>query len=165
MIIDAKTLMKKLNFKKCYEILKFPICQGLLHSDVFYLFGENCRILKKLDEAEKYLLECSKFQQHSPFVFYSLGLLYQELDDFKYSVSFFKLFIGLMETADGHYQLSKSYLRIKKILKSAIHITKAININKNVKEYFLFRASIYDLMSFKELAIEDREFANMLIIK
>jgi len=154
--------MKKFNFKKAYEMLKLPITQGLRHADIYYLFGEVCRILKKLEEGETYLLECLKFEHHSPFVYYSLGLLYQEILQHKYSNCFFKHFVGLLSNSDGHFQLAKSYLALNKTLKSAIHITKAIELNKNCYEYFKFRGGLYGLMGFKELALEDYEFANNL---
>jgi hypothetical protein len=96
LILETKTHMKKLNFKKAYEILLLPISQGMYHSDIFYLYGEVNRILKRLEESEKYLIECLKFEQHSPFVFYSLGLLYQELLNFKYSIWFFKHFVKII---------------------------------------------------------------------
>lgn len=88
--------MKKINYLKAYELLKLPIVQGLYHADVFYLFGEVARICKKLEESEKYLLQSLKFELHSPFVFYSLGLLYQEMLEFKYSIKFFKCFIQIL---------------------------------------------------------------------
>jgi tetratricopeptide (TPR) repeat protein len=163
LLLDAKSLMKKLNFTKAYEVLKLPISQGLKHSDIYYLFGEVCRVLKKLEESEQYLLECIKYEQHSPFVFYSLGLLYEEQIDYKKSIWFFKHFVDVLETADAHYHLSKNYLNLNKNLKAAIHITKAIEKNKNSRDYYLFRAGVYDVMGFKELAEEDRELANLLV--
>jgi Tfp pilus assembly protein PilF len=81
------------------------------------------------------------------------------MKNYKNSVSFFKHFLAIKETADGHYQLSKSYLRLSKYLKAAIHITKAINKNKKLKKYFSLRSEIYELMNFKELAMEDRKLA------
>jgi tetratricopeptide (TPR) repeat protein len=162
LLLESKTLMKKLNFKKAYENLKLPISQGLSHADVYYLFGEICRILKKLEEAETYLLQCLKFEHHSPFVFYSLGLLYQEIEQYKYSVSFFKHFTCLIQTSDAFYQLAKSYFGLNKSLKSAIYITKAINLNANVYEFYKFRSELYDSMGFKELARDDKKIANKL---
>src|SRR5690606_20496085 len=60
LLLETKSMMKKLNFKKAYEMLKLPISQGLYHADIFYLFGEVSRVLKKLEESELYLLECLK---------------------------------------------------------------------------------------------------------
>ena len=90
--------MKKLNYKKAYEILKLPIIQGIKHSDLYYLFGEVNRILKLYENLniEKYFLEALLFEHHSPYVFYSLGLLYQEINNYKESVSMFKHFLQII---------------------------------------------------------------------
>ena len=151
--------MKKLNFKKAYEMLKIPLSQGLAHADIFYLYGEVCRILKKFEEGEKYLLHCLKFEHHSPYVFYSLGLIFQEMLQYNYSNTFFKHFISLLNSPDAHYHMAKNYIQLNKNLKAAINITKAIENNKSVPEYYKFRADIYTSMGYKELAIEDIEFA------
>lgn len=95
-IIESKNNMKKLNYKKAFEILKLPIIQGVKHSDIFYLFGEVNRILKQYENSEKYLLEALMFEMHSPYVFYSLGLLYQEINNYKESVKMFKHFIQII---------------------------------------------------------------------
>ena len=121
--------MKKLNFTKSFEMLKIPITQGLYHSDIFYLYGEVCRILKRIDESEYYLNECLKFENFSPFVLFSLGLLYQEIYDYKKSNKYFKNFCKIIDSSDSYYQISKNYLQMNKKLKSAIYITKAINLN------------------------------------
>ncbi len=76
--------------------MKLPIEQDVYHSDLFYLYGDICRIIKKNDEAEKYLVECLRFEYHSPFVFYSLGLFYLETDKFNYSITLFKHFLKIM---------------------------------------------------------------------
>jgi tetratricopeptide (TPR) repeat protein len=101
LILLATTLVKKKQFKKAFEILKLPIQQGVYHSDIFYLYGEVCRVLKKMEDSEKYLLECLKFEFHSPFVFYSLGLLYQETSQHKYSISLFKHFLKIIVIYDN----------------------------------------------------------------
>jgi tetratricopeptide (TPR) repeat protein len=96
LILIATTHIKKNQYPKAYEMLKLPIQQGVNHSDIFYLYGDVCRILKKPEEAEKFLLECLRFEYHSPFVFYSLGILYLELEQFPYSISLFKHFLKIM---------------------------------------------------------------------
>jgi len=152
--------MKKLNFKKAYEILKFPIIQGVIHSDIYYLYSEVCRILKMYEESEKYMLESLKFEQHSPYAFYTGGLLYQEIGKYRESVSLFKHFLENLENADTHYQIAKSYTGMKKYLKASLHISNAITINPNCAEYYNFRAKVYQIMGFHELAKDD-----MTIIK
>ena len=37
------------------------------------------RILKHFQEAEDYILLTLNFEMHSPYAFYSIGLLYQEV--------------------------------------------------------------------------------------
>jgi tetratricopeptide (TPR) repeat protein len=96
LILMATTRVVKLQIQEAYDLLILPIEQGVVHSDIFYLYGEVCRVLKKLNESEKFLLDCLKFEYHSPFVFYSLGLLYYEKGEYKYSISFFKHFMQLM---------------------------------------------------------------------
>ena len=71
-------------------------------------------------------------------------------------------FLEILVTSDTYYQMSKNYMALKKYLKAAIHITKAIEINKYCKEYYLFRGGIYDIMGFKELAEEDRKLSKLL---
>ena len=63
--------------------------QGIKHADIFYLFGEACRVLGLYEDGEKYLLDALRFEQHSPYVYYSAGLLFQEIQQFKKSVSCF----------------------------------------------------------------------------
>ncbi len=154
--------MKKLNFRKAYEILKLAISQGMYHSDIFYLFGEICRIIKKPQESENYLLQSLKFQQHSPYVFYSLGLLYQEIEEYKYSICFFKHFLQEISSAEAFYEIARSYSFLKKDLKAAINLTQAISLDKTKKEYFILRAEIYEKMGYKELALEDKEMIKKL---
>ncbi len=161
-LLNARSLMQKQNFRKAYESLKLALAQGLYHSDAFYLFGEICRILKKADEAEKNLLESLKFEQHSPFVYNSLGLLYHQIYKFKSSNNFYKHFLECMETSDAYFHMAKNYIELKKFLKAAIYITKAISFNKNCREYYTLRARIYDVMGYRELADEDRELARYL---
>jgi hypothetical protein len=96
LILNAKSAMNKYNFSKAYEILKIPIIQGLHHADIFYLFGENCRLLRKYSESERYLIESFKFEKHSPFSYYSLGLLYFEFSLFSDALSLFKHFSKIL---------------------------------------------------------------------
>ena len=161
LVLEAKCLMKKLNFQKAYEILNLSISQGIFHSDVFYLYGEVCRVVKRPEESEKYLLGSLKFEQHSPYVFYSLGLLYEEIEEYKYSVCFLKLFLKELESAEAYFRLASNYIKLGKDLKAAINLTKALNLDKK-KEYYLLRGQVYERMGYKELAFEDRELMKIL---
>jgi Tfp pilus assembly protein PilF len=51
---------------------------------------------------------------------------------------------------------------LKKYLKAAMHITKAINLNPKCYDYFIFRAQIYEVMGFIELSNDDVNYAKNL---
>ena len=161
-VLESKMSMKKLNFKKAYEILKLPIMQGVVHSDIFYLYSESCRILKLYEESEKYLIECLQFDQHSPYVYYTGGLLYQETKEYRKSVSLFKHFLEVVENAETQYQIAKSYTGLKKYLKASLHISNAININPNSVEYYNFRSKVYSIMGLHELSKDDQTIIRQL---
>lgn len=162
-LLLAKTYMKKYKFISAYSILKSSIQLGIYHSDLFYLYGEVNRILKHFQEAEDYLLLALNFEMHSPYVFYSLGLLYQEVSQFKYSNSFFKLFLQLIDNADVHFQMAKNYSQIGKYIKTAEQLTKAININKEEAEYYKFRSEVYKLIGLTEMANDDEKMVQLII--
>lgn len=162
-LLEAKTLMKKYKFISAYSLLKSTIQLGIYHSDLFYLYGEVNRIMKNLKEAEDYLLLALNFEMHSPYVFYSLGLLYQEISQFKYSNIFFKLFLQLIDKADAHFQMAKNYSQIGKYIKTAEELTKAINLNKEEIEYYKFRAEIYKLIGLTEMANDDEKMVEIIL--
>lgn len=162
-LLQAKTLMKKYKFNSALQLLHSCIQLGIYHSDLFYLYGEVNRILKQFQIAEDYLLLALNFEMHSPYVFYSLGLLYQELSQFKYSNSFFKLFLQLLDKSDVHFQMAKNYSQIGKYVKSAEHLTKAIEMNKECVEYYRFRAEIYRVIGLTELACDDERMVDIVL--
>ena len=163
LLLNSKTLIKKYKFKTAYNNLKSAINLGIYHSDLFYLYGEVNRILKNFQEAEDYLLLALNFELHSPYVFYSLGLLYQEISQFKYSNIFFKLFNQLLENPDVHFQMAKNYSQIGKFIKAVEQLTKAIELNKECPDYYKFRSEIYNLIGMKEMANEDEKMYYYII--
>ena len=163
LLLNSKTLIKKYKFKTAYNNLKSAINLGIYHSDLFYLYGEVNRILKNFQEAEDYLLLALNFELHSPYVFYSLGLLYQEISQFKYSNIFFKLFNQLLENPDVHFQMAKNYSQINKFIKAVEQLTKAIELNKECPDYYKFRSEIYNLIGMKEMANEDEKMCSYII--
>ena len=162
-LLQAKTLMKKYKFTSALDLLSSAINVGIYHSDLFYLYGEVNRILKHFQPAEDYLLLALNFEMHSPYVFYSLGLLYQELSQFKYSNSFFKLFLQLINKADVHFQMAKNYSQIGKYIKAAEHLTKAIEGDKECVEYYRFRAEIYRVIGLTEMACDDERMVEIVV--
>lgn len=162
-LLDAKTLIKKKKFLEAHTILKNEILLGVYHSDLFYLYGEVNRILQNYKEAEDYLLLSLNFEMHSPYAFYSLGLLYQEEKQYKYSNSFFKLFLQLINNDDAHYQLAKNYSLLKKYIKAGEEMTKAIELRKDCVDYYRFRAEIYKVIGLTEMAVDDEKMADIII--
>jgi hypothetical protein len=163
LLLNTKSLIKNYKFKTAYEKLKSAIHLGIYHSDLFYLYGEVNRILKNYQESEDYLLLSLNFELHSPYVFYSLGLLYQEVSQYKYSNTFFKLFNQLLNNADVHFQMAKNYSQLGKFIKAAEQLTKAIELNKENPDYYKFRSQVYNLIGLTEMAFEDQKMFNYII--
>ena len=54
-ILKGKSLLQKNRLKKAYELLKeYIINSNIKHPDLFYLYGETCRKLKYMEDAEKF---------------------------------------------------------------------------------------------------------------
>jgi hypothetical protein len=51
---------------------------------------------------------------------------------------------------------------MKKYLKAALHLTKAITSNNKAIEYYKLRTWVYKIMGFQELAEEDEEIIRLL---
>ena len=154
-LLESRDLIKKKKLKQAYLLLNQTISTGTQHSDLFYLFGEINRMLKQNEEAEKYLIKSIKFELHSPYAFFSLGLLYQDMNQFQNSTKFFKLFNRLLDNADLHFQIAINYFKLKDFVNAAEEISKAIDLNEECAEYYLFRSEIYKNMGLKEMENED----------
>ena len=154
-LLEARDLIKKKKLKQAYILLKQTISTGHQHSDLFYLYGEINRMLNQNSVAENYLINALKFELHSPYVFYSLGLLYQDMNEYINSNKFFRLFNRLLDNADVHFQMAINYFNLKDYVNAGEEISKAIDINGECAEYYLFRSEIYRNMGLKEMENED----------
>ena len=154
-LLESRDLIKKLKIKQAYALLKNTILTNIQHSDLFYLYEEINRLIKQYKTAEDYLLKSLKFELHSPYVFYSLGLLYQELKEYQNSNKFFKLFNRLMDNADLHFQIGLNYFYMKDYVNAAEELSKAIELNSEFPEFYQFRSEIYKKMGLKEMEDED----------
>jgi len=161
-LLESRDLIKKKKLKQAYILLKQTVSTGHQHSDLFYLYGEINRMLKQNNVAENYLINALKFELHSPYVFYSLGLLYQDMKDYKNSIKFFKLFNRLLDNADVHFQISLNHFNLKDFVNAAEEISKAIDLNNDCAEYYLFRSEIYKNMGLKEMEDEDYYMYNYI---
>ena len=161
-LLESRDLIKKKRLKQAYILLKQTVSTGHQHSDLFYLYGEINRMLKQNNVAENYLINALKFELHSPYVFYSLGLLYQDMKDYKNSIKFFKLFNRLLDNADVHFQIALNHFNLKDFVNAAEEISKAIDLNNGCAEYYLFRSEIYKNMGLKEMEDEDYYMYNYI---
>lgn len=161
-LLESRDLIKKKKLKQAYILLKQTVATGHQHSDLFYLYGEINRMLKQNNVAENYLINALKFELHSPYVFYSLGLLYQDMKDYKNSIKFFKLFNRLLDNADVHFQIALNHFNLKDFVNAAEEISKAIDLNNDCAEYYLFRSEIYKNMGLKEMEDEDYYMYNYI---
>ena len=158
----SKILLEARDLKQAYILLKQTISTGHQHSDLFYLYGEINRMLNQNSVAENYLINALKFELHSPYVFYSLGLLYQDMNNYNNSIKFFKLFNRLLDNADVHFQIALDYFNLKDFVNAAEEISKAIDLNNDCAEYYLFRSEIYKNMGLKEMENEDYYMYNYI---
>ena len=154
-LLKSENLIKHKKYLMAYNLLKETISCGEYHSDLFYLFGEVNRILKNYQNAENYLLLALNFEIHSPKVFYSMGLLYQDLKQYSYSNIFFKLYLRLIDSDYVHYLRAKNYVLMGEHLKAAKEMTVAIEMNNECDYYYKFRSEIYNKLGLKEISNED----------
>ena len=154
-LLKSESLIKHKKYILAYNLLKEIISTGEYHSDLFYLFGELNRILKNYQNAENYLLLALNFEIHSPKVFYSMGLLYQNLKQYYYSNIFFKLYLRLIEDDNVYYLRAKNYYYLGNYLKAAKEMTTAIEMNNEIDYYYKFRSEIYNKLGLNEISDED----------
>ena len=161
-LLKTQNLINRKKYLLAYNLLKEIISTGEYHSDLFYLFGEVNRILKNYQNAENYLLLALNFEIHSPKVFYSMGLLYQELKQYDYSNIFLKLYIRLFDNDNAHYLRAKNYALMGNYLKAAKEMTIAIEMNNECDYYYKFRSEIYSKLGLNEISNEDLNMYNFI---
>ena len=161
-LLKTQNLFNRKKYLLAYNLLKEIISTGEYHSDLFYLFGEVNRILKNYQNAENYLLLALNFEIHSPKVFYSMGLLYQELKQYDYSNIFLKLYIRLIDNDNAHYLRAKNYALMGNYLKAAKEMTIAIEMNNECDYYYKFRSEIYNKLGLNEISNEDLNMYNFI---
>ena len=166
MILTGKTLLHKNKLNRAYELLRtYIINSNIKNPDLFYLYGETCRKLKYMEDAEKYLLACMNFKNCSPFVYLSLGELYKEIGQFKFSKQFYKKCLLYFNKGNIYYNLGINYLKLNKPLKALNFINEAINLDKNVPLYYKFRSEVYKVLGHKDLSEKDIFQYNILVNK
>ena len=166
MILTGKTLLQKNKLKKAYELLQSYIKNSnIKNPDLFYLYGETCRKLKYMEDAEKYLLSCMNYKNCSSYVYLSLAELYKEIGQIKYSKQFYKKCLFYFNKGNIYHNLANIYLKLNKPLKALNFITEAINLDKNFPLYYKFRSEVYKILGHKDLSEKDIFIYNILTNK
>ena len=164
-ILKAKTLLVKNKLKKAYDLLSIYINSNIKNPDLYYLYGEACRKLKYMENAEKYLLECMNFKNCSPYVYLSLAELYKEIGQFKYSKQFYKKCLIYFNKGNIYYNLAINYMKLNKPIKALNFITEAIDMDKNIPSYYKLRSDIYKNLGHKDLSEKDLYQYNIILNK
>ena len=165
-ILKAKTLLVKNKLKKAYDLLSLYINSNIQNPDLYYLYGETCRKLKYMEDAEKYLLDCMNFKNCSPYVYLSLAELYKEIGQIKYSKQFYKKCLLYFNSKGNiYYNLAINYMKLNKPIKALNFITEAIDLGYNIPSYYKLRSDIYQNLGHKDLSEKDLYQYNILINK
>ncbi len=139
----AKTAMLSGDLEAAFRCLADAVDSGVKHADVFYLFGEVSRLRGLFEQAEKFLTKALCFKVHSPYTYYSLGLLYIETKRCSLAVDSLQRFVSLAPTADGHFQLGRA-LELEGEHEAAIRaVSEAIRLAPKCAAYYLHRGRIY----------------------
>ena len=161
-LLQSQNLIRTHKYISAYNLLRNTIATGEYHSDLFYLFGEVNRILENYKNAEDYLLLALNFEIHSPFVFYSMGLLYQDLNKYDYSNIFFKLFKRLINNDKVHFFIAKNYMMMGQFLEAVKEVSIAIEKNQECDDYYKMRSELYDKIGLNERANDDLDMYNYI---
>ena len=162
-ILTGKTFLVNNKLNKAYNYLKNYI--NIKNPDLYYLYGETCRKLKFMENAEKYLLLCMNFKNCSPYVYLSLAQLYNEIGQIKYAKQFYKKCLIYFKKGNIFYNLAIIYMKLNKPLKGLNYITEAINLNENVPLYYKLRSNIYKILGHNDLSEKDIYRYNILVNK
>ena len=154
-ILTGKSLLSSNKLNQAYNLLSNWINRGIEHPDLFYLYGEVCRKLKKMEDSEKYLILCLDYRNCSPYVYVSLGQLYQEIGKYKYSNQFFKKALGYFNGAFIYYNLGFNYHKLNKYLKSLNYFSQAIEAEPKNPIFYKCRSEIYKILKYEDMAKKD----------
>ena len=163
-ILTGKILLQKNKLKKAYILLSSIIKKGINHPDLFYLYGEVCRKLKYMEDAEKYLLACLDYKNCSQYVYLSLAQLYKEIGQIKYSKNFYKKCLPYFKKGSINFNLAINYMKLNKPLKAINYLTEAINLDPRNPLYYKYRSQIYQELGHKDLYLKDIYKYNQCII-
>ena len=162
-ILTGRILLQKNKLHKAFNLLSSIIKQGINHPDLFYLYGEVCRKLKYMEDAEKYLLACLDYKNCSQYVYLSLAQLYKEIGQIKYSKNFYKKCLPYFKKGSIYFNLAINYMKLNKPLKAINFLTEAINLEPSKPLYYKYRSQIYKELGHKDLYLKDLYKYNQFI--
>ena len=105
MILRAQLKLQQGNLKEAKEIMHSIESSGFYNSDVYYLSAQIDRKLGLVDQAEKKLIKALTYSVHTPYVFFSLSLIFNQTKRHSKAIRCLKKFLTLVETPEAHYQL------------------------------------------------------------
>eukprot|EP00826_Nyctotherus_ovalis_P023448 TRINITY_DN1800_c0_g1_i10.p1 TRINITY_DN1800_c0_g1~~TRINITY_DN1800_c0_g1_i10.p1 ORF type:complete len:447 (-),score=111.87 TRINITY_DN1800_c0_g1_i10:49-1389(-) len=155
LVAAAQFKLKKGQTDSALEELSAAVSEGIRHADVFYMLGEVCRVKGMLVQSVEYLTKALRFQLHSPYTYYSLGKAYNSLGEYEKAVKVLQHFLDLIEVPEAHFELAKALSQLEDRVDSVVHVTRAIELDPNCAQYYAYRAEIYELQGFLELAAKD----------
>jgi tetratricopeptide (TPR) repeat protein len=155
LILTGNILLQKNKLNEAYNILSSAVKAGIIYPDLFYLYGEICRKLKYMEDAEKYLLICLDYKNCSPYVYLSLAQLYKEIGQIKFSKNFYKKCLLHFNKASIHYNLGINYIKLNKPLKAINYFTEAIKLEPNQPLFYKKRADVYKSLGHNDLYLKD----------
>jgi len=162
-ILSGKILLQKNKLEKAYNVLSGALKSGVQHPDLFYLYGEVCRKLKYMEDAEKYLLLCLNYKNCSPYVYLSLAQFYEETGQMKYSKNFYKkCLLHFNNDPSMYYNLGINYMKINKPLKALNYLSEAIELDPNQPLYYKDKSEVYKSLGHKDLYQKDINLYNKL---
>ncbi|KAL4491435.1 hypothetical protein ABPG72_008091 [Tetrahymena utriculariae] len=156
LIIQSKYLISQNNLKEAEILLENLILKIPFHSDCLYLLGDTKRIIGKYRESEILLKKCMQQENYSPFAYKSLAQTYFSLNKYQDSSFYLKKYILFKKDDDEALSiLGQSLIKLGENLEASACFNKALEINPNQLEYYLYRSEVNDLLGLRELSQRD----------
>ena len=144
-VIEAKKYLFNGDFDSAFRYLADMIDKNIAHADIYYLFGEVSRLKGLYDQAIKYLTKATTFQMHSPYVYFSLGLLYIDTGHLIKAKEILSQFAEKANDPEGYFWLGKALSDSGQYSKSLSALSTAIKLNPKKAMYYLFRGQVYEM--------------------
>ncbi|KAL4442836.1 hypothetical protein ABPG74_010725 [Tetrahymena malaccensis] len=156
LIIQSKYLISQNNLKEAEILLENLILKIPFHSDCLYLLGDTKRIIGKYRESEILLKKCMQQENYTPFAYKSLAQTYFSLQKYQDSLFYLKKYILFKKDDDEALSiLGQCLIKLGENLEASACFNKALEINPNQLEYYLYRSEVNDLLGLRELSQRD----------